>query len=155
MNNQHTTRKFKHVCPRSCPSSCTMISYVENDRLVHLSGDPTHPYTRGKLCAKGFSYPEKNSHRDRLKFPYYQKVKGSGKFIQITWDKAFELIIHEMLTIHERFGSFLPFTLWKGSGNIGVHHYVTDEFFSSIGETTRIVGSSSLSIGFQAIQADL
>ena len=155
MNNQHTTRKFKHVCPRSCPSSCTMISYVENDRLVHLSGDPTHPYTRGKLCAKGFSYPEKNSHRDRLKFPYYQKVKGSGKFIQITWDKAFELIIHEMLTIHERFGSFLPFALWKGSGNIGVHHYVTDEFFSSIGETTRIVGSSSLSIGFQAIQADL
>ncbi len=154
MNNQHVTRKVKHVCPRSCPSSCTMISYVENDSVAHISGDSSHPYTRGKLCAKGFSYTEKNSHRDRLKFPYFQKVKGSGKFMQISWDKAFELIISETLNIHERFGSFLPFALFKGSGNIGVHHYVTDEFFSSIGETTRIIGSSSNSIGFQAIQSD-
>jgi anaerobic selenocysteine-containing dehydrogenase len=60
-----------------------------------------------------------------------------------------------MLDIHERFGSFLPFALLKGSGNIGVHHFVTDEFFHSIGETTRIIGSSSLATGFQAIQSDL
>lgn len=59
-----------------------------------------------------------------------------------------------MLKIHERFGNFLPFALFKGSGNIGIHHYVSDDFFSSIGETTRIVGSSSFSAGFQAIQSD-
>lgn len=155
MTNKHTTKKFKHVCPRNCPSSCSMISYVENDRLVHMSGDSSHPYTRGKLCAKGFSYTEKNSHTDRLKFPYYQKVKGSGNFTQITWEKAFEFITSEILKIHEHYGNFLPLALFKGSGNIGVHHYVTDEFFSSIGETTRIIGSSSLSTGFQAIQVDM
>ena len=108
----------------------------------------------GKLCAKGFSYAEKNNHSERLKYPYYQKVKGSGKFIQITWEKAFQLIISEMLNIYKRFGSFLPFALFKGSGNIGVHHFVADDFFSSIGETTRIFGSSSLFSGFQAIEYD-
>ncbi|MFZ7942814.1 molybdopterin-containing oxidoreductase family protein [Neobacillus sp. 19] len=153
--NKHATRICKNVCPRNCPSSCTMISYVENESLVHITGDSMHPYTRGKLCAKGFSYLEKNSHRDRLKFPYYQKVKGSGKFIKITWEKAFDLIISEMMNIHKRFGSFHPLALYKGSGNIGVHHFVTDEFFSSMGKTTRLIGSSSFSTGFQAMQDDM
>ena len=139
----YTTKKFQNVCPRNCPSSCTMVSYVENDRLRRIAGDFSHPYTRGKLCAKGFSYAEKNIHRERLKYPYYQKVKGSGKYIQITWEKAFQLIVSEMLNIYNRFESFLPVALFKGSGNIGVHHFVADEFFSSIGETTRIFGSSS------------
>lgn len=129
-----------------------MISYVENNRLVHLTGDARHPYTKGKLCAKGYAYIEKNNHRERLKFPYYQEVKGSGKFKQITWRKAFDLIVSEMMNIHERYGNFLPLALYKGSGNVGVHHLVTDQLFSSIGETTRIVGSSKLSTGFEATQ---
>lgn len=142
--SKHTAQSFKNICPRNCPSSCTMVSLVENNRLVHLTGDPNHPYTRGKLCAKGFSYIEKNSHPERLKYPYYQKIKGSGKFKQISWEYAYELIINEMKKIHERTGSFLPFAFYKGSGNIGVHHYVTDEFFASMGETTRLIGSSFL-----------
>ena len=142
--NLHTARTYRNVCPRNCPSSCTMISHIENDSIHHIAGDNSHPYTKGKLCAKGFSYAEKNNHRDRLKYPYYQKVKGSGKYIQITWEKAFQLIISELLNIHHHFDSFLPLALFKGSGNIGVHHYVTDDFFSCLGETTRLFGSSSL-----------
>ena len=114
----------------------------------------SHPYTRGKLCAKGFSYAEKNTHSERLKYPYYQKVKGSGKYIQITWEKAFQLIISEMLNIFKHYDSFLPVALFKGSGNIGVHHFVADEFFSSIGETTRIFGSSSSYSGSPSIEYD-
>lgn len=147
--NKNPAGKYINVCPRNCPSSCTIISNVENERLLHITGDPSHPYTRGKLCAKGFSYAEKNSHSDRLKYPYYQKVKGSGKYIQITWEKAFQLIISELLNIQNHFGNFLPFALFKGSGNIGVHHFVADEFFSNIGETSRLFSSSSLFSGFQ------
>ncbi|WP_338469717.1 molybdopterin-dependent oxidoreductase [Niallia sp. XMNu-256] len=142
--NHRKVRKYHNVCPRNCPSSCTMISHIENDSIHHITGDIRHPYTKGKLCAKGFSYAEKNNHRDRLKYPYYQKVKGSGKFIQITWEKAYQLIISELLNIHHQFSSFLPVALFKGSGNIGVHHYVTDDFFSSLGETTRMFSSSYL-----------
>jgi len=142
--NKQGTQKYQHVCPRNCPSACTMISYIENDHVLHITGDTTHPYTGGKLCAKGFSYIEQNYHQERLKYPYYQKVKGSGKFKQISWEKAYELITNELIKIHQHFGSFLPLALYKGFGNIGLHHYVTDKFFSSINETTRIMGASSL-----------
>ena len=151
---QHAARKFRNVCPRNCPSSCTIISHIEKDSIHHIAGDISHPYTKGKLCAKGFSYAEKNNHKDRLKYPYYQKVKGSGKFIQISWEKAFQLIISEVLKIHHQFGSLLPFALFKGSGNIGVHHYVTDDFFSHIGKTTRMLGISSLLSGLNALEPD-
>ncbi len=152
--NHHASKKYKNVCPRNCPSSCTIISHIENGSIHHIAGDISHPYTKGKLCAKGFSYAEKNNHRERLKYPYYQKVKGSGKYIQITWEKAFQLIVSEMLNIYKHYDSFLPVALFKGSGNIGVHHFVAEEFFSSIGETTRIFGSSSLYSGFPSIEYD-
>ena len=152
--NHQGAKTYRNVCPRNCPSSCTMISHIENDSIHHIAGDINHPYTKGKLCAKGFSYAEKNNHRDRLKYPYYQKVKGSGKYIQITWEKAFQLMIRELLNIHHQFDSFLPLALFKGSGNIGVHHYVTDDFFSNLGETTRMFSSSSLFSGLNTTESD-
>ena len=152
--NLHSARIYRNVCPRNCPSSCTFISHIENDSIHHITGDISHPYTKGKLCAKGFSYAEKNNHKERLKYPYYQRVKGSGKFIQITWEMAYQLIINELLNIHHHFGSFLPFALFKGSGNIGVHHYVTDDFFSTLGETTKMFSSSSLFSRLNAIESD-
>lgn len=153
--NGFSSKTFKNVCPANCPSSCTMISHVENSHLVHITGDPRNPYSKGYLCSKGFSYIEKNYHQDRLKFPLYQEVKGSGNLKQITWNKAFELILSEMIKINEYFGNFLPLALYKGSGNTGVHHYVTDDFFSSIGKSTRVVGSPFPTTGTKAMQYDL
>ncbi len=137
-----TKKTFRHVCPLNCPSSCTIVSHLENQQLHTLTGDPSHPYTKGKLCAKGFALKEKNSHRNRLKFPYYQEVKGSGRFKKITWEKAYELIIDEFKKIQAHFGHFLPLAFYKGTGNRGIHHYVTDEFFSSLGCTTRLLPRS-------------
>lgn len=137
------TRKYKHVCPRNCASSCTLFSSVKNDRLLRITGDHTHPYTGGKLCAKGFTYKELNEHPTRLKYPLYQKRKGSGKFAPISWEKAYEIILSQMQKIEEKYHSFQSLAYYKGSGNIGVHHNVTDEFFSSLGGT-KIVGISSM-----------
>lgn len=154
MNTNRTTQ-FKNVCPRNCYSACTMLSQVENGRLVHITGDRSHPYTKGKLCSKGYAYIEANYHQDRLKVPYYQEVKGSGKFKRITWEMAFDLIIKQMTNIKNQYGNFLPLALYKFSGNFGVHHFVTEQFFSSIGKTTRIVGSPCNSAGIEAVQYDM
>lgn len=147
--------QFHHVCPRNCFSACTMISTVENGVLVAINGDPKHPYTKGKLCAKGHAYIENNYHPDRLKYPYFQEIKGSGKFKQITWESAFDLILREMICIYEQNGNFIPLGLYKYSGNFGVHHFVTEQFFSSIGSTTAFVGSPCSSAGFEGISYDI
>lgn len=64
-------------------------------------------------------------------------------------------MIHELLNIHHQFNSFLPVALFKGSGNIGVHHYVTDDFFSNLGETTRMFSSSALFSGLNTVESDM
>ena len=132
-----------------------MISHSDNNKIVSITGDRTNPYTKGKLCAKGYSYIERNYHSNRIKYPYYQKVKGSGKFKPISWDKAFQLILKEMKQIYQSYECLIPIALYKYTGNIGVHHFVTEEFFSSIGATTRIVGSPCSSAGFEGIEYDL
>ena len=66
-----------------CPSSCTIISHIENDSIHHIAGDISHPYTKGKLCAKGFSYAEKNNHRDRLKYPTTKSQKDQGNIFKL------------------------------------------------------------------------
>lgn len=153
--NDSKKRQFNHVCPLNCYSSCTMISTVENDRIVDITGEPSHTYTKGKLCAKGHAFIERNYHPERLKYPYYQEVKGSGEFVQISWEKAFDLIISNLVKIYEHHQSFLPLALYKYSGNLGVHHFVLEHFFSSIGGTTSIVGSPCSSAGLEGIQYDL
>ncbi|MBM4765348.1 molybdopterin-dependent oxidoreductase [Bacillus sp. B15-48] len=141
--NVGTNGKYKHVCPRNCASSCTLFSSIENDTIQRITGDITHPYTNGKLCAKGFTYKELNEHQDRLKYPYYQNGKGSGKFTQISWQKAYEMITNEMLKIQTKHSSFRPLAFYKGSGNIGIHHYVADEFFTNI-DATKVTGISTM-----------
>lgn len=136
--SKSTVKRMFHTCPRNCPSSCSIISSIENNNLVHITGDQNDHYTKGKLCAKGFSYVEKNNHPDRLKYPYFQETKGSGQLQQITWEKAFEIILNKIINIDKSYNSFLPIGLWKGTGNIGVHHFVTEHFFTSIGPTTKI-----------------
>lgn len=128
-----------------------MISSVENGRLTHISGNPYHSYTNGKLCAKGYSYIEKNEHPERLKHPYYRANRDSDRFVPISWEKAYDLIISQMTGIYERYGNFLSLGLYKYSGNLGVHHFVVDEFFSSLGGTTQITGSPCSSAGIDAL----
>lgn len=142
--NKLSIKKYTHICPRNCPSACSMISHIENNRLVHLTGDPRDAYTKGKLCAKGFSFLEKNSHAERLKFPYYQEVKGTGRLTQITWEKAFELILQKIVEIYAQYNDFLPLAYYKGTGNIGIHHFVSEHFFASLGSTTKLVGPAEL-----------
>lgn len=144
----------RHVCPRNCYSTCTMISHVKNGKLITISGDKDNPYTKGTLCAKAYTYIERNYHQQRLKYPYYQEVKGSGNFKRITWKTAIELIEDRLLKIDQKYHSFLPVSLYKYTGNLGVNHYASEEFFSSIGPTTRIVGSPCSSAGFDATSYD-
>ncbi|MCE7791800.1 molybdopterin-dependent oxidoreductase [Salipaludibacillus sp. CUR1] len=154
LNPHKKTTQKRHVCPRNCYSTCTMISHVKNGKLYQVTGDKENPYTNGTLCAKAYSYIKRNYHPKRLKYPYYQEVKGSGNFKRISWKTAIELIENRLIKIDQTYQSFLPVALYKYTGNLGVKHYASEEFFSSIGPTTRIVGSPCSSAGFDATVYD-
>lgn len=143
-------RVTRHVCPRNCYDACGILAYVKNGRLVKVSGDPLHGYTRGKLCSKGYNYLNMVYNPDRLKYPLRQAVRGSGIWQKISWDEALEIICEKILDLKDRYGTTLPVCLNKYSGNFGLLHYAAEGMFNSLGPTTQSLGSPCWSAGLDA-----
>jgi anaerobic selenocysteine-containing dehydrogenase len=60
-----------------------------------LAGNPEHPVSRGKLCARGEAGVQVTYNPDRIKHPLKRAgQRGSGQFTQVSWDDA----IQELLT---------------------------------------------------------
>jgi anaerobic selenocysteine-containing dehydrogenase len=60
-----------------------------------LTGNPEHPVSRGKLCARGEAGLQVTYNPDRIKHPLKRAgQRGSGQFTQVSWDDA----IQELLT---------------------------------------------------------
>ncbi|WP_378955093.1 molybdopterin-dependent oxidoreductase [Pelosinus sp. sgz500959] len=140
----------RHVCPRNCYDTCGMLAYVRNGKLEKITGDPNHGYTKGKLCSKGYNYIRRVYDPERLQFPMRQIGRGSGRWEQITWDKAIEIIAQKMIELKERYHSTLPLCLNKYSGNFGILHYAVEGMFNSFGPTTQLKGSPCWSAGLDA-----
>lgn len=141
---------FRNLCPRNCFSTCSLLSYVENGKLVRVSGDPAHGFTRGKLCAKGYAYVERVYSPQRVLYPLRQFPRGSGNWRRISWDEALQIIASKMLELKGRYNSFLPVCLCKHYGNMGLLHYAPEALFDGLGSVTVTEGSSCWSAGLDA-----
>ncbi|WP_162084771.1 hypothetical protein [Sulfuriferula nivalis] len=42
----------KSTCPRDCYDRCGLLIHVEGGRVSKVVGDPSHPSTKGAICAK-------------------------------------------------------------------------------------------------------
>jgi len=147
----HMTR---HVCPRNCYSSCSILGYTKNGHLEKVTGDPKHGYTKGLLCAKGYNYINQVYHQDRLKYPMRQNPRGSGNWQRISWSEAIEIIAEKMIELYERYDSHLSLALNKYSGNMGVLHHAMEGFFNGLGKTSRAVGNPCWASGMDALYYD-
>lgn len=123
------------VCPHDCPDTCSLLSHVEDGRLVRVSGNPDHPVTRGTICRKFAETPKRYFGRSRLTDPLMRSgKKGAGEFRKVTWDEALTAIAARWRRIIEDHGphAILPFF---GSGTEGlVHgHIAPKQFFNRLG----------------------
>ncbi|MBE3587609.1 MAG: molybdopterin-dependent oxidoreductase [Thermoanaerobacteraceae bacterium] len=147
---------FRNVCPRNCYDTCGMLSYVQDGVLKKVEGDPEHGFTRGRLCAKGYNYTRRVYSPDRIKYPMLQEGgKGSGKWRRISWDEALDIIARKILDLKKRYGSTLPICLDKYSGNFEIMHYGIEGMMSSIGYTTRALGTPCWPAGIDAQTFDM
>lgn len=146
-NNYQITR---HVCPRNCYSSCAMLGYTRNGKLVKITGDKGHKYTNGKLCPKGYNYLSHVYHPERLRYPKIQHKRGSGEWSRISWEDAIDIISHKIIELYDRYGTNLALALNKYSGNFGILHNCVEGFFNSLGQTSRAIGSPCWASGLDA-----
>jgi len=113
--------KAKSVCALDCPDTCALVVTIDGQgRATKLSGDTSHPFTRGFLCAKVTKYLDKQYHPERLLHPLRRVgVKGEGRFERITWDAALDEIAEKLAAISAEHGpeSILPYSY---AGTMGV-----------------------------------
>ena len=143
-NKAYAATKTKQVfgcCPRNCYDTCSVVSTVEDGRIKFITGNKNNTYTNGRLCVKGFTYPNYVYSPDRIKYPMKQKERGSGKWERISWDEAYDMIAKKILEIKEKHGTTLPIALNKYSGNFNALAYGIEGMLSSWGHTTRCTGT--------------
>ena len=77
----------------NCESACGILAYVDKEKLTvrKIEGNPLHPGSRGRTCAKGVVTPNQLEDPDRILFPLARDGgRGSGKWRQVSWDEALD-----------------------------------------------------------------
>ncbi len=146
---------FRNACPRNCYDTCSIRTYVKDGVVQFVEGAPESTFTAGSLCVKGYAYPRRVYSPDRVKYPMLQEGRGSGNWRRISWDEAMGRIADKILDIKRRDGSLLGLALSKYSGNFGITNYGIEGMMSSLGYTTRFVGTPCWPAGIDAQTYDL
>ena len=77
----------------NCESACGLLAYVDRDTLEvkKFEGNPEHPGSRGRNCAKGPATLNQVTDPDRILFPLKRAGRrGEGKWERVTWDEALD-----------------------------------------------------------------
>jgi len=144
----------RSVCPYDCPDTCGMIIEVNDGEAVKVKGDPEHPFTRGKLCAKMANYQKTVYSPKRLTKPLVRVgPKGTKEFKEISWDQALQQIRNRWLEVMDKFGSeaILPYSY---AGTMGlIQRNCGEVFFNHLGASRleRTICSSAKGYGWSAV----
>ena len=156
-------KKVIHAaCPHDCPDACGVLITIENGRAVRLRGDPSHPVTRGFLCAKVSKYLDRVYSPERVLYPVRRVgPKGpertgspSPTFERISWDEALDAIATRLKQISRNFGSeaILPYSY---GGTLGTLNGSTMDrrFFHRLGasQLDRTICSAAGEAGLKSV----
>ncbi|HHV63521.1 MAG TPA: molybdopterin-dependent oxidoreductase [Peptococcaceae bacterium] len=136
---------FKNA--KTFTSSCTMEclhhnlkGYVVDGKLVKIEAN--YPNDPTKACLRGLSRVQWVNHPDRIKMPLLRTgEKGEGKWKEISWDEALDLIVTKIKETQRELGN-QGLCYKTGSGNFGqLVNGVAAAFFNYLGGCTTLVGS--------------
>ena len=77
----------------NCEAACGLLAYVDKERLSvkKFEGNPLHPGSRGRNCAKGPATINQVSDPERIRYPLKRAGKrGEGKWERVSWDEVLD-----------------------------------------------------------------
>lgn len=77
----------------NCESACGLLAFVDKEtkEVVKVEGNPAHPGSRGRNCAKGPATMNQTSDPERILYPLKRVGKrGEAKFERVSWDEAMD-----------------------------------------------------------------
>jgi thiosulfate reductase / polysulfide reductase chain A len=88
-----------------CFWRCGVLADVADGKVLRLEGNPDHPLTRGRLCARGNSGTQLLYDPDRLKWPLLRTgARGEGKFRRVGWDEALDFFAAKLKDLRRAHG---------------------------------------------------
>lgn len=75
----------------NCESACGLLAYIdkETQTIRKFEGNPEHPGSRGRNCAKGPATLNQVYDPDRILYPLKRVGKrGEGRWTRVSWDEA-------------------------------------------------------------------
>src|SRR5437588_508016 len=75
----------------NCESACGLLAYVDRDtmQIRKFEGNPEHPGSRGRNCAKGPATLNQITDPDRILYPLKRAGRrGEGKWVRVSWDEV-------------------------------------------------------------------
>ncbi len=79
----------------NCESACGLLAYVDREtgEVRKFEGNPEHPGSRGRNCAKGPATLNQITDPDRILYPLRRTGKrGEGRWERISWDEALDTL---------------------------------------------------------------
>lgn len=153
--NANDYQVFRNACPRNCYDTCSIKTYVKDGVIQFIEGAPESTFTDGGLCVKGYAYTRRPYSPDRIKYPMVQDGRRSGKWRRVSWEEAMDMIAKKIMELKEKDGSLLGLGMTKYSGNFGITNYGVEGLMSSLGYTTRFVGTPCWPAGIDAQNYDM
>ena len=97
---KHEYRLVPTTC-FNCESACGLLAYVDKatGQVRKFEGNPAHPGSRGRNCAKGPATINQMYDPERILHPLRRTgERGSGQWEQVTWEQALDDIAGRMRT---------------------------------------------------------
>ena len=92
----------------NCESACGLTAYVDRETLEikKLEGNPHHPGSRGRNCAKGPATLNQINDPERILHPLRRKgPRGEGGWERVSWDHVLDTFAERM---HDAFAAGTP-----------------------------------------------
>src|SRR6266542_3169293 len=77
----------------NCEAACGLLGFVDKDsnHIRRFEGNPEHPGSRGRNCAKGPATLNQITDPERIRYPLKRAGKrGEGKWERVSWDDVLD-----------------------------------------------------------------
>ena len=130
----HGSFEVTGACPHDCPDTCSLVTSVQDGVAIKVHGNAAHPQTGGVLCTKVSRYTERTYHPERVLRPQKRSgPKGSGQFVEVSWDEALNDIASRLRSIAARNPeAILPYS-YAGTMGLVQGDGMAARFFHQIG----------------------
>ena len=83
----------------NCESACGLLAYVDREtgQVRKFEGNPEHPGSRGRNCAKGPATINQVTDPDRILYPLRRSgPRGAGGWERVSWDQVLDALANRI-----------------------------------------------------------